>query len=258
MSKKELLRQLRSLEADYPGQPIVVQRADLREINALRARLGMSQVDDHLHELVAVAVADTPAPVRELAPDHSEARALYEEYLKKHAELERHRAYAEKVAKATSGPGMTPVRPLATMGNDGGALLCDHCGKPIVLEGGKYNRVPVDVAWQRNPNKDNWTSWISGGMVVEITTNGTLRIYHGYPGRDSKHCCNAASHADDKAREAFKPKDRTAKYHQILAFLESEFPDKTEKEQLALLNDILDLMYSYDPGLGVNRPPRPQ
>lgn len=254
MSKKELLRQLHLLEADYPGQPIVVRRADLREINALRARLKMPQVDDHLREIGVAAVVSVVSPEPEPPPDHSAARAIYEEYVKKAAELAVYQAHADRVAKATSGPGMTPVRPLATMGTAGGPLLCDHCGKAILLEGGPYHNVPADVAWKRNPNKDKWTSWIHGGMVVEIQTNGTLRIYHGYPGRDSKHCCNAASHADDAARAAFQPKDRTTAFRQILAFLESEFPEKAEKERLALLDDILDVMFSFDPGLGVNRP----
>ena len=252
MSKKELLRQLQLLEGDYHGQPIVVRRADLREINALRAKLGMRQVDDQLHE-IGVAAPVEPEPEPEPPPDHTEARELYAAYLKKAAELAVHQAYAERVAKATSGPGMTPVRPLATMGTGGGPLLCDQCGKPMILEGGNFQGVYADKAWKKNP-VDGWTSWISGGMVVEIQTNGTLRIYHGYPGHGSKHCCNVARAADDAARDAFQPRDRTAKYHQILAFLEFEFPEKSEKERVALLNAVLDSMYSYDPGLGVNRP----
>ena len=253
MSKKDLLRQLRMLEGDYAGQPIVVQRADLREINQLRAQLGLPQVDDKLHEIgvAAVAVAEKPEPVA--APDHSEAREIYQAYLKKSEELAVHQAYADRVAKATSGPGMTPVRPLATMGTDGGPLLCDHCGKAILLEGGKYHNVPADVAWKRNPTRDKWASWISGGLLVEIQTNGTLRIYHGYPGRDDKQCCNVARRNDDKARAKFKSPDRTKLYHKIIAFLEHELPDVTDKERLDVLNKILDVMYSYDPGIGVNR-----
>ena len=41
----------------------------------------------------------------------------------------------------------------------------------------------------------------------------------------------------------------------ILAFLEDEFPDMPEKERFRLLSKVLDTMYSYDPGVGVNRPP---
>lgn len=251
----DLLRTLQMLERDYPSQPLVVRRADLREINQLRTRLGMPPVDDHLNEIGAAPAAEATSPEPESAPDHSEAREIYQSYLKKNAELEVHRAYAERVAKATAGTGMTPVRPLATMGTDGGPLLCDHCGKPIVLEGGEYHKVPADVAWRRNPAA-GWTSWILGGMVVEIQTNGTLRIYHGYPGRGPKHCCNAARREDEAAREKFGSVKPTEKFHRILAFLEDEFPEKTDKERLALLNSILDVVYSYDPGVGVNRPSR--
>src|SRR5438477_12727377 len=113
---------------------------------------------------------------------HAAAKAMYQDYLARSAVLERNRRYAADVAKATSGSGQTPVEPLATMGKGGGPLLCDVCRKPMILEGGGYQGVHADEAWRRNPNK-GWRSWISGGMVVRIETNGTLRIYHGYPGR---------------------------------------------------------------------------
>jgi hypothetical protein len=187
--------------------------------------------------------------------DHTEAREIYQAYLKKIEVLEAHRAYADQVAEATAGRGQTPVRPLATMGTNGGPLLCDHCGKPIVLEGGRFHGVAADVAWKKNPS-DNWTSWILGGMVVEIQTNGTLRIYHGYPGRNDKHCCNVASREGEKARAAFDSSKRSEKTDMLLAFLEHEFPDMAGEEHLDLLNKILDTMYSYDPGLGINRPGR--
>lgn len=251
----DLRRQLQTLEADYPTQPLIVQQADLREINRLRCELGMPLVDVRLHVVGVVEKAPPkPRKKREKVPDHTEARAIYEAYLAKLAELEIHRAYAERVAKATGGPGQTPVRPLATMGTDGGPLLCDHCGKPMILEGGKFQGVHADVAWRRNP-QDNWKSWISGGMVVEIQANGTLRIYHGYPGMAAGHCCNIASRADKKAEEKFDTTPRREKFPLICAFVEAEFPGKTEKERNALINDILNTMYSYDPGIGVNRPP---
>src|SRR5204863_149597 len=123
-------------------------------------------------------------------------------YLKKVEELKVYQAYADQVVRATGSPGQTPVRPLATMGTDGGPLLCDHCRKPIVLEGGTAHGQTADVAWARSP-RDNWKSWILGGMVVEIQTNGTLRIYHGYPGRNNRHCCNVARREDEAAREEF-------------------------------------------------------
>jgi hypothetical protein len=90
---------------------------------------------------------------------------------------------------------------------------------------------------------------------VEVQTNGTLRIYHGYPGRDDNHCCNAAAREDRKAREKFGAGQGAEKQGIILAFLEDEFPDMPEKERFRLLSRVLDTMYSYDPGIGVNRPP---
>jgi hypothetical protein len=257
---EDLLRKLQILEADYAGQPLVAQQADLREINQLRTQLGMPLVDAHLKEIGVAAVKAEPKPEPKVeVPDHTEAREIYQAYLKKVEELEVHRAYAERVVKATGGPGQTPVRPLATMGTNGGPLLCDHCKKPIVLEGGHFHNVTADVAWKKRTS-DNWNSWILGGMVVEIQTNGTLRIYHGYPGQANNHCCNVASREDKKARTKFETdkgaekESRIQAFNKLRAFVEHEFPDMTREKQLELLNDILDTMYSYDPGIGVNRP----
>ena len=214
----------------------------------------MPLVYTRLNEIGAVVEEEAePEPEPEEVRDHTEAREIYQAYLKKLEELEVHRAYAERVVKATGGPGQTPVRPLATMGTDGGPLLCDHCGKPIVLEGGRFHGVAADTAWKQNPS-GNWKSWILGGMVVEIQTNGTLRIYHGYPGGNNKYCCNVASRKEEKAQAQFKSDKSPEKYNMILAFIGHEFPDMTEKEHLDLLNEILNTMYSYDPGIGVNRP----
>jgi hypothetical protein len=253
----DLLRKLKVLEEDYRSQPPVAQQADLREINQIRSQLGMPLVDTHLLGLAIAEedVKEVAQPMPEEVQDHTEAREIYQAYLKKIEELEVHRAYAEQVVQATAGHGQTPVRPLATMGTSGGPLLCDHCQKPIVLEGGRFHGVAADVAWKRNPNRD-WTSWILGGMVVEIKTNGTLRIYHGYPGRNRSDCCNVASREYEEAREAFEPGRGTEKRDIILAFLEQEFPATTGEEHLDRLRKILDTMYSFDPGLGINRPGR--
>jgi hypothetical protein len=253
---EDLLRQLQLLEEDYTEQPPVVQQADLREINQIRAQLGLPLVDARLHEVGAAVeedAAEQAQPEPEDVQDHTEAREIYQAYLKKSEELELHRAYAEQVARATAGRGQTPVRPLATLGTDGGPLLCDHCRKPIVLEGGRFHGMTADVAWEQNPS-DNWTSWILGGMVVEIQTNGTLRIYHGYPGRNSTHCCNVASREQEQARAAFDANKPAEKQDLLLAFLEHEFPALTRQERLDLLDKIRDTMYSYDPGIGINRP----
>src|SRR5262249_31877348 len=199
--------------------------------------------------------AAKPKPKPQKVQDHTEARTIYQAYLKKSEELAVHRAYAEQVAKATSSPGQTPVRPLATMGTNGGPLLCDHCRKPIVLEGGRYHGLNADAAWKQSP-QGNWASWILGGMVVEIQTNGTLRIYHGYPGRNADHCCNIASREHKRAQAAFSSSEGFEKTDMILAFLEQDFPGMTSEERMDLLNKILNTMFGYDPGLGVNRPDR--
>jgi hypothetical protein len=250
---EDLLRKLQFLQDDYPGQPLIVQRADLGEINQIRAQLGMPFVDARLNEIgVASAVIETAPPEPAKAQDHTEAREVYQAFLKKMAELEAHRVYADLVADATAGTGQTPVRPLATMGTDGGPLLCDHCGKAIVLEGGHFHGQTADVAWKENPSEE-WISWILGGMVVEIQTNGTLRIYHGYPGRRND-CCELAVLEHQEAQARFAAGQGTEKEDMIRAFLECEFPDMPEEERLDLLSKILETMYSYDPGIGINRP----
>jgi hypothetical protein len=251
----DLLGMLRVLEDEYAGQPPFAQRADLREINRIRSQVGMPLVDARLKPIGAVEAETTPEPKPRAVPDHTAARAIYRAYLKKQEELDVHRAYAERVARATGGPGPTPVRPLATMGTDGGPLLCDHCGRPIVLEGGRFHGVAADVAWGMNPVAD-WTSWILGGMVVEIAVNGTLRIYHGYPGGLQRFCCNVASRREEEAQARFTSRKTPEVVTLLLAFLGHEFPDRTERARVELLNEVLNTLYEYDPGIGVNRPGR--
>jgi hypothetical protein len=255
----DLRRKLRLLEEDYFEQPPVAQQADLREINQIRSQLGMPLVDACLKEMggavkevVMPALPDMQA-AQEPEVDFTEAREIYQAYLRKLKELEVHRAYAEQVADATAGHGQTPVRPLATMGTGGGPLLCDHCGKPIVLEGGPFHGMTADVAWKANPSA-HWVSWILGGVVVEIHTNGTLRIYHGYPGRNDNQCCNAASREHEKALAEFQSGKGYEKRDLILAFVAHEFPAMTSDEHAELVHKILDTLYGYDPGIGINRP----
>lgn len=184
--------------------------------------------------------------------DHAEAKAMYQDYLARLAVLERHRAYAAEVMKATDGSGQTPVEPLATMGKGGGPLLCDICGKPMILEGGGFQGVHADVAWRRNPTP-GWRSWIAGGMVVRIESNGTLRIYHGYPGRSG--CVLKADRAEDRARAAFREgaasRNVPAKLELLSAYFKAELPALDNDETL---NQIYKVLFLYDPGLGVNAP----
>jgi len=250
---QELLLRLKELEKDYPRQPLLAQPDDLAEINEIRTKLGMPRVDAKLKEIVVAAVQEIEKPKPPVVETHAEARAIYQAYLKKLKDLAPHQAYATRVARATEGGGQTPVRPLATMGTNGGPLLCDQCEKPIVLEGGAYHGLTADVGWKRNPQK-GWKSWILGGMVVEIQTNGTLRIYHGYPRGGSQYCCDKASNADKEAYDSYDTSEGAEKQPKVLAFLEKEFPEMPKDERQRLCKKVIVMMYSYDPGIGVNRP----
>jgi hypothetical protein len=187
-----------------------------------------------------------------MTDDHTTAKAIYQEYLARSTVLERHRRHAADVAKATSGSSQTPVEPLATMGTNGGPLRCDVCRKPMILEGGAYNGVYADEAWRRNPTK-GWRSYISGGMVVRIETNGTLRVFHGYPGRSG--CVRTADKADEKDRAGFRARskdmDVSAKLELLSAYFKAELP---ENDNDAVLSEIYRVLFVYDPGLGVNSP----
>lgn len=177
---------------------------------------------------------------------------MYQDYLTRSAVLERCRRFASEVAKATSGSSQTSVEPLATMGRGGGPLLCDLCRKPMVLEGGGFQGAYADEAWQRNP-QPGWTSYISGGMVVLIESNGTLRVYHGYPDRSG--CVVTAAQADERNRADFRARsdgaDVSAKLALVRAYLKAELPAKATD---ATMSDVYKLLFVYDPGPGINSP----
>lgn len=194
------------------------------------------------------------APKPKKVADHSAARAIYQRYVAKCAELAPFQEYARRVVAATAGTGKTPVTPLATMGAGGGPLVCDHCGKPMILEGGAFNGVFADAAWKRNPDRGpGWVSYISRGMVVEIATNRTVRIYHGYIGK-SGECCTVAKAADDAAEAAFTGQAPAGILNALAAFLRDEFPDATDRERCDIINGVVLTLYSHDPGRGANRP----
>lgn len=253
------LDRLQELTRDYHEQPAFAQARDLREINELRAALAMPAVDARLRPVVT-----PPTPRRTPSPipvDTAAGRALWDVYLAKKAELDAHRTYADATARATAGGGMTPVRPLACGGTGGGPLRCDACGKPIVLEGGRFHGMTADAAWALNPDAGTaWRSWILGGMVVRIAANGTLRIYHGhwYSDTAADGCCEAV-----RAAEAAVPAVRTRRWDghavaSLRAFLADEFPDRTDAERDKLLNDVLNTEADYAEGFGVNRPDAPE
>lgn len=242
----DTLETLQQIEADYPTQPPVVQREDLKTINRLRAELGMPPFDTP----PKATPRRVPVRAEPPQPDLTRAAALYAEWLPRYAVLTKHRAYANAVCRATAGPGMTPVRPLATMGTGGGPLLCDHCRKPIVLEGGRFNGVNADVAWARRGTLgDNWKSYISGGVVFEIVDNGTLRVYHGYPGPNMEYCCNARTVVESQSLPI-----PTGLREELAVFLEGQMSDATPQMRTAVMREILEVMFHTEVGFGVNVP----
>lgn len=199
----------------------------------------------------APKVTAKPKPVA----DHTAARELYNRYLARLAELAPLREYAAAVCRATAGKGKTPVMPLATMGANGGPLLCDHCGKPMILEGGAFDRKYVDAAWKANPNRGpGWVSYISGGVVIEVTTNGTLRVYHGHVGNQSHECSAKGKAAEEAADAAFSGRITTEQLNALFAFASHEFPDMTERERCDVVNGVVNTLFSFDPGTGINHP----
>lgn len=181
---------------------------------------------------------------------HAAARAMYEDYCARAATLARHRAYADAVVRATSNAGQTPVEPLATLGKGGGPLRCDVCEKPMILEGGEFHGVYADEAWRRNP-QPGWVSWMKGGMVVQIESNRTLRVYHGYPGRSG--CVLKADRARDQARAEFTARMAdvpvSANLAAIRAYLKVAAPDQATD---AVMSDVYKVLFVFDPGLGIN------
>lgn len=247
---------LRMLEEDFPSTPSFAREAELERINALRTELGMPPARNGADLTKAPPPpAPKPKPVR----DHTEGRAVYEAYLRRLEELRPHQEYALRVAKATADTqsSMTPVRPLVTLGTNGGPLLCDHCGLPMILEGGQYDKMYADKAWDANPDrKSDWVSYIKGGMVVDRVENGTVRVYHGYTHKP-EDCCSVALRKRQKEYSEFTSLMPSDVSNKLWAFLKDEFPGKTEKELCDIFGKVNSVLFSYDPGLGVNLPELP-
>lgn len=239
-----MMETLRELEAGYFDQPRMGQMADLKRINEIRRELGMPEVDDKLREPQALKKVVAKKPPRDL----TKAREIYAAFKEKKEILKKHQEYADKVIKATEGAGMTPVEPLATMGCGGGALLCDHCLKPIILETPPFYGKYADEAWGLQPPhlRVGWKSYIKGGMVVELQSNYTVRIYHGYAGHPT-HCCEIALREDQEKRSAFVSKLDKQLQDDLLEVIQ-------EFDKYKILNELINLMFNYDPGFGVNQP----
>jgi hypothetical protein len=222
----------------------------LERINCLRSQYGHPTVD---HQLRPIKV-DTKVKTEKPKLDHSFAITVYEEYLRFTETLSVYQDYARLICKATDGVGMTPVMPLATMGKNGGALLCDHCRKPLILEGGAYNRVPVDTAWARNPERGpQWKSYISGGCVFHIESNGTVRVYHGHP-NNPRECYEVHREKEAQREREFKIDVPKGLFAKLTAYLTEQNPTWSEYEVNKEVNKVINTLYNYDPGLGINQP----
>ncbi len=216
--------------------------------------------DDNLPQPVVVKET-APIVVKKVAApavvDYGNSEQVYELYLTKQSELPRRRQYAKKVATAIAITGehnQTLVKPLATMGGNGGCLLCDYCGHPIRLEGSTFDNMPVDKAWQlkaKDKDSDKWKAWIKGGMAVVISGNGTLRIYHGY-GKDKPNDCDYRRLI--KEREFVRDNESLQKMWKWLD--QQKFKDYPNQVKLNTFNQIVSLMFSYDNGFGVNYNPK--
>lgn len=249
-----MLEDLRKLEANYWDQPSFAQRHDLHAINMIRKDLGMPLVDSMLRE-----TDEKGQPLRKKVAtrkDHTKAQEIYATYQKKLEELKPHREYAIAVERSTGNGSMTNVEPMATMGCNSGALLCDHCGKPMILEGGAFNRVPVDVAWAKcHPTQRiNWKSYISGGMVIENVNNGTVRVYHGHLGGLIDECSTKGKLERDRLEAQHSNAGIRNNCKIVTEFVNDTFPDMTRDDRARLVNDILNTVFGFDPGIGINRP----
>ena len=263
--QEQIQRELRILQVEYWDNPPYIQRKDLITINQLRVELGMPPVDARLQEIVAEDEPETLEdldPVVEVAPDpHAMAREVYEQYLAKKEMMRPHLEYASRMVRALAGRNQTPVRPLALGGTLGGAILCDYCEKQIPLEGGPYHGKGAGEAWileRRRRGSEppaDWQSYILGHVTFLQEDNGTFRCYHGY---ENSGCGGKALALDDQKRKEFRESGISAlkglrkAIHEYLQDEHGMFGMREERERIYL--DILRELYSYDPGIGVNRP----
>lgn len=248
----DLQKKLRFLELDYFDQSPFIRKKDLVTINQLRKQLNLPQVDSNLREITEEQIqAEEPAPIPVVAKvdPFAQVREFYASYLAKEAQMAPHRQYCEAVIQATQPrSGMTPVEPLATMGTAGGQLLCDACEKPIPLEGGIFNNMSAGQAYmdERCPNY----SFIRGGVTFLQEENGTLRVYHGYPGG---RCMNQAE-KELETRRAAHVRPKLPPTSLLREFLQVEIGINDPEEVRRLANHINSTMAGFDPGIGINRP----
>jgi hypothetical protein len=252
----KLQQELDFLEEEFFEQPGYLQKKDLVKINKLRSQLGLPLVDSKLRLLVEDDEEEEEIEeviIEEVDP-HIEARKLYEAFMEREEMMEPHRVYCERLIRATASVrSQTPVMPLATMGTGGGPLLCDTCEKEFPLEGGQWQGVPASVAWPTRPN-DSWCMFISGHVTFLQEDNGTFRAYHGYIDRG---CGGIASKEDEKQRAEYRKTSKPVPSHirkELSAFLQEERGMHDVTERNILIQRILNGLFGYDPGIGINRP----
>lgn len=262
LESENLERDLKWLEDEYFDQSIYFQKKDLVKINKLREQLGMPQVDANLKPIstepepkleLPIKPEAKPAPKaptlrKPLKDTHAEARAAYEVYLQKEEMLKPHRAYNNRMIRATAPRnGRTPIEPLATMGTDGDEILCDFCKKGIIVEGGKFHGMTAKQAWGESNGKLDY-SYISGGVVFLTEENGTFRAYHGYSRRGD--CDTKAGEQETLKRKKFNSTKELPMgiLKKVKVFLAEEGLDE------GLASKIISANYDYDPGIGVNQP----
>lgn len=259
-------KELRLLEADYFNQPSYLRKKDLGIINALRAVLGLPPVDANLRPMATSFVVPLDAPPqkpKKIVDPHEEAKAWYSAYLQKQARLAPHREYCDNFIRATTPRnGQTPVVPFATWGTNDGPILCDTCNKEIPLEGAPYKGVPALAALTDAVSKGlteadaaSWYSWILGGVLVIKEVNGTLRVYHGYPG--GSKCQNVAEGEMREQERAFRASGAGIVPHDFREKL-GDFLFSARLAPRSGVAGFVELIkseiFAFDPGIGVNRP----
>jgi hypothetical protein len=254
----KLQQELDFLEEEFFEQPGYLQKKDLVKINKLRAQLGLPSVGSNLRPLVEDEDEDEEIEevvIEEIDP-HVEARKLYEAFIEREEMMRPHREYCAQLIRATASVGgRTPVMPLAIMGTKGGPLRCDTCNRQFPLEGGQWQGVLAGKAWN-HPDRpaDPWYMFISGHVTFLQEDNGTFRAYHGYIDRG---CGGKASKEDEKQRAEHRKTTGPVPGHvrkELAAFLQEEHGVYDATERNILIQRILNGLFGYDPGIGVNQP----
>lgn len=262
------LKELQKLEVEFLDEPLYIRKKELPRINALRASLGLPQVDVHL-KAQQVQIATSPlapsfveATIKPKVDPHIEARQLYATYLARIDALRVYQAYADQILQAVTarpegGGNTTPLLPLA-FGNKGGPIVCDHCQKQFTVEwAAPFNDKPVAVAVEMMMDAAqgpiNPYTYIAGGLVFMKEPNGTVRFYHDY----RPPCWHEVQKADEKARKAWHNKRDAKEEGRVKRGLVEYFQDELgwqESQARKVAGDVVSDIFGYQVGVGVNGP----